>query len=65
MAVSQEKITLHENYLHTFRSLHYFLIKYFLWENPFDFLILLLLAWNGSKRETREICLVKWPQQCE
>ncbi len=39
---TNEKITLHENYIHTFRSLYYFLIK----ENPIDFIILPLLAQN-------------------
>ncbi len=34
-------------------------------ENPFNFVILPLLAQNGSKCETREICLMKWPQQRE
>ncbi len=29
VAVSREKITLHQNYLHTFCNLNYFLIKYF------------------------------------
>ncbi len=62
VAVSQEKITLYENYTHTFRSSYYFL---FLRENPFDFVILPFLAQNGSKCETREICPVKWPQRCE
>ncbi len=42
-----------------------FSLNIFLRENPFDFIILQLLAWNSSKCETREICLMKWPQQCE
>ncbi len=42
-----------------------FVLFLFLGENPFDFVILPLLAQNSSKRETQEICLMKWPQQCE
>ncbi len=34
-------------------------------ENSFNFVHLPLPAQNGLKCETREICLVKSPQQCE
>ncbi len=55
MAVLQEKITLHQNYLHTFHNLFYFLLDIFFLRKPFDFIILSLLAWNGSKRKMRNL----------
>ncbi len=64
-AVTWEKITLHKNYLYTFRSSYYFLIKYFfamksLWFRTFTASsVKWFEAWDS------EICLVKWPQQHE
>ncbi len=40
----RQLVMLHENYLHVFRSSYYFLNNFFLQENPFDFVILPLLA---------------------
>ncbi len=55
VAVSQEKITLHENYLHTFRSSYYFLIKCFsrkfLWFRKF---IISCTKWYEA-RDTRNL----------
>ncbi len=41
-----------------------FSLNIFSRENPSDFVILPLLAQNGSKCKTREICLLKCSQQC-
>ncbi len=47
--LSVANFTLHEKYLRTFHSSYYFLEYIFLWENPFDSIILPLLSWNSSK----------------
>ncbi len=65
VTVSWEKIMLHENYLHTFRSSYYFLIKYFFARKSLWFCNFTTSSTKWFEVRDTKICLVKWPQQCE
>ncbi len=69
MAVSREKITLHENYLHTFRCLYYFFIKYFfarksLWFCNFTASSTKWFETRGTRNLSCEVTAAMWINFC-
>ncbi len=59
MAVSWEKIMLHENYLHTFRSSYYFLMDIFFWEK-IPLISLSCHFWHETVQSTKYEKSVLW-----